>query len=198
LNNPAMESIVLPALPGDPHSMAIHTVETDVVLVCNYTIGEHAVYRLAETILQSKVALVREDPMYRSITESFNRETLLFSLHEGTSSYLRRDTPAFLERYADALALVLSTMVLLYSIFQAVKNRMSQIKKDRIDEYFLEFLDIRSKPDLPIDEQIHRLNDLFQRALLQMTNEKMDKGDFHIFSRLIQQELTILRLNTPR
>jgi hypothetical protein len=192
LNDPALGPIALPALPGDPHSRTIHTIATDAVLVANHTIGEHAIYRLAETILQGKVALVREDPMYRSITEAINRETLLYPLHEGTSSYLRRDTPAFLERYADTLALVLSTMVLLYSIIQAVKSRMSQIKKDRIDEYFLEFLDIRSKHDLSPQEHIRKLDDLFQRALLQMTNEKMDKGDFHIFSRLIQQELTIL------
>lgn len=198
LNDPALGPIALPALPGDPHSRTVHTIATDAVLVANHTVGEHAIYRLAETILQGKVALVREDPMYRSITESINRETLLYPLHEGTSSYLRRDTPAFLERYADTLALVLSMMVLLYSVVQAVKSRMSQIKKDRIDEYFLEFLDIRSKADLSSTEHIRRLNDLFQRALLQMTNEKMDKGDFHIFSRLIQQELTILVASPQR
>src|SRR5688572_8613798 len=192
LNDPALGPITLPALPGDPNSRTLQTIATDAVLVTNRTMGEHAIYRLVETILQGKVALVREDPMYRSVTESINRETLLYPLHEGTSSYLRRDTPAFLERYADTLALVLSAMVLLYSIIQAVKSRMTQIKKDRIDEYFLEFLDIRSKTDLSTQEHIRRLDDLFQRALLQMTNEKMDKGDFHIFSRLIQQELTIL------
>jgi hypothetical protein len=197
LNDPALELLVLPALPGDPRSRTLHTIATDAILVVNHSIGENAVYRLAETILQGKVALVRSDPMYRSITESINRETLLFPLHEGTSSYLRRDTPAFLERYSDALALVLSTTVLLYSVVQAVKSRISQIKKDRIDEYFLEFLAIRSKRDLSPHDQVHKLNDLFQSALLQMTNEKMDKGDFHIFSRLIQQELTILRMNTP-
>lgn len=197
LNEPALERIVLPALPGDPHSMTLHTIATDAVLVANYKIGENAIYRLAETILQNKVALVREDPMYRSITESINRETLLYPLHDGTASYLRRDTPAFLERYADTLALVLSFIIVLYSIVQAVKSRMVQIKKDRIDAYFLEFLDIRSKQPLSPHDQIVKLDDLFQRALLQMTNEKMDKGDFHIFSRLIQQELTILRMNVP-
>ena len=85
----------------------------------------------------------------------------------------------------------------MYGLAQTVKNYLNQIKKDRIGEYFLEFLDIRSKVDLSAHDQIHRLNELFERALLQMTSEKMDKGDFHIFSRLIQQELTILHLNTP-
>ena len=197
LSDPGLESITLPALPGDPNSVTVQTVATTAVLVVNREIGEHAVYRLAEAILQGKHELVRQDPMYHSITESINRETLLYPLHEGTSSYLRRETPSFLERHADGLALVISVIALLYGLGQTVKNYLKQIKKDRIDEYFLEFLDIRSKNDLSAGDQIHRLNDLFQRALLQMTSEKMDKGDFHIFSRLIQQELTNIRLNTP-
>lgn len=195
LSDPALEAITLPALPGDPQSATIHTFATDAVLVASRDMGENAVYRLTETILQSKLALVRDDPMYRSVTESINSETLLYPLHEGTSSYLRRDRPAFLERYSDALALVLSVSVFFYGIAQAIKSRIKQIKKDRIDEYFLEFLDIRSQEDLSNADQVRKLNGLFQRALLQMTHEKMDKGDFHIFSRLIQQELTNLRLN---
>lgn len=194
LSDPALEPLTLPALPGDPHSSTIHTFATDAVLVANKDIGENAIYMLAETLLQGKMALVRNDPMYRSITESFNAETLLYPLHEGTSSYLRRDKPAFLERYSDALALVFSVSVFLFGVIQAVKSRLRQIKKDRIDLYFLEFLDIRANSNLPIQEQTQKLNDLFQRALLQMTNEKMEKGDFHIFSRLLQQELTNLRL----
>ncbi|MGC3944372.1 MAG: hypothetical protein QM762_07625 [Chryseolinea sp.] len=194
MGEPALEPLTMAALPGDPHSTTIHTFATDAILVTRKDAGENAIFLLAETILQGKMALVRDDPMFRSITESINRETLLFPLHEGTSSYIRRDTPTFLERYADTLALVLSIAVLLYGVVQAVQNRIRQIKKDRIDEYFLEFLDIRSKSNLTVQEQSDRLNDLFQRALHQMTSEKMDKNDFHIFSRLLQQELTNLRL----
>jgi hypothetical protein len=196
MSDPALQAVTLPAMPGDPHSETVHTVATTAVLIVNKDVGENAVYQLAETLLQGKLGLVRQDPMYHSITEAIDRETLLYPLHEGTSSYLRRDTPSFLERYADSLALVLSGIALLYGFVQALKNYMRQIKKERIDEYFLEFLDIRSKGDLQPGEQIHKLNDLLQRALLQMTNEKMDKGDFHIFARLIQQELTNLGLNT--
>jgi hypothetical protein len=196
MSDPALTPVMLPAMPGDPHSVTVRTLATTAVLVVNKDLGENAVYQLAETILQGKLALVRQDPMYHSITESVNLGTLIYPLHEGTSSYLRRDTPSFLERYADSLALVISGIALLYGFVQAAKNYMQQIKKDRIDAYFLEFLDIRSKGNLPAGQQIHKLNDLLQRALLQMTKERMDKGDFHIFSRLIQQELTNLRLNT--
>jgi len=195
LSDPALEATTLPALPGDPNSITVHTLTTTAVLVGSKDIGEHAVYLLTEKIMQGKLALVRQDPMYHSITESINGDTLLYPLHEGTTSYLRRDTPTFLERYADSLALAISLFVLLYGVFQAVKTYLNQVKKDRIDAYFLEFLDIRSQAAVPADKQIQMLNDLFHRALLQMTSEKMDKGDFNIFSRLIQQELTNLRLH---
>ena len=36
------------------------------------------------------------------------------------------------------------------------------------------------------------LDELLQRAIVQMTDEKLDKGDFDIFSRLVQQEIAIL------
>ena len=38
------------------------------------------------------------------------------------------------------------------------------------------------------------LDDLLKRALVQMTAKKMDKNDFHIFSRLIQQEISNIRI----
>jgi len=59
LSDPALESMTLPALPGDPNSATLQTATTTAVLVVNREIGEHAVYRLAETILQGKHTLVR-------------------------------------------------------------------------------------------------------------------------------------------
>jgi hypothetical protein len=194
LSEPAMSQITVPSLPGHPNSARINTLATDAVLVGSQSLGENAVYTLAGTILHRKLSLVRVDPMYRSITESIQHETLLYPLHEGTASYLRRDTPNFFERYADALALVLSMIIVTYGAIQTIKARISKVKKDRIDQYFLEFLDVRSRAHTT-SEKIAQLDDLFQRAVVQMTNEKMEKTDFHIFSRLVQQEVTILRMD---
>jgi hypothetical protein len=69
-------------------------------------------------------------------------------------------------------------------------------KKEQVDKYFLDFLDIRSNKKLEADQKIKRLDNLFQRAVEQMTSEKLDKSDFHILSRLIQQELTMMRFHS--
>jgi hypothetical protein len=164
--------------------------------VANQEIGEKAIYKLAESIFQNKLELVHNDIMYQSINESFDQQALLFPLHAGTTSYLKREAPTFFERYADAIALVLSIIAVLYGIVQTIRNHLAKRKKEQVDKYLLDFLDIRSNKELEADQKIKRLDNLFQRAVEQMTNEKLDKSDFHILSRLIQQEMTMMRFHS--
>lgn len=196
LQDYALRPFKLPALPGDPNAIITKTLATDVILVANKNLGDNACYLLAQAIFQNQADLMHQDIMYRSINEGFNKETLLFPLHEGAYSYLLRNQPTFFERYSESLALGLSILAVIYGVVQAVQNRLRKNKKERIDVYFLEFLEIRSNKTLSRDERVKKLDDLFQRAVIQLTNEILDKGDFHILSRLIQQDLTMLRFDT--
>lgn len=196
LNDPAMRSFNMPALPGDRNSIISTTLATDVILIANKNLGENACYLLADAIYQNKLDLMHLDLMYRFINENFDKESLLFPLHQGTFSYLLRDQPTFFERYADSLALALSILAVIYGLVQAIQSRMRRNKKERIDIYFLEFLEIRSDKTIAREDRVKKLDDLFQRAVIQLTNEKLEKNDFHILSRLIQQDLTMLRFDT--
>ncbi|NOS54808.1 MAG: hypothetical protein HOP37_00965 [Cyclobacteriaceae bacterium] len=138
---------------------------------------------------------MHNDIMYQSINESFDQNALLFPLHIGTTSYLRREQPTFLEKYADAIALILSIVAVIFGAVQAIRNHLAKRKKEQVDKYFLDFLEIRSDKELAPDQKVKKLDALFQRAVEQMTNEKLDKSDFHILSRLIQQEMTMMRFN---
>ncbi len=193
LNDPALRPFILPSIPGDSKSIRINTVATEAVLVANEDLGENAIYELAQVIFQHKLELMNADLMYRSIDESFDQKALLYPLHEGTVSYLRRDQPTFFERYADAIALVLSILAVLYGAIQTIRNSLARRKKEQVDLYFLDFLELRSDKSITVDQKVRRLDSLFQRAVEQMTNEKLEKSDFHILSRLIQQELTMLK-----
>ncbi len=85
------------------------------------------------------------DVMYRSINETFNKETLLFPLQRrDIILFGKGDQPTFFERYAESLALGLSILAVLYGAVQAIQNRIRRNQKERIDKYFLEFLEIRS------------------------------------------------------
>ncbi|MCA4900213.1 MAG: ABC transporter substrate-binding protein [Bacteroidota bacterium] len=193
LNNPALRPFKLPAIPGDEQSIEINTLATDVLLSTHSSIGENAIYELCDLIFGNKLALLHKDLMYQGIRESFDQQYLLYPLHEGTASYLRRDQPSFFERYADTIALVLSIIAVLYGGIQAVRNKIAKRKKDQVDSYLLDFLDIRQNRELANEDKIKNLDLLFKKALEQMTNEKLEKADFHILSRLIQQEVTILK-----
>jgi len=195
LNDPAIRQFKKPALPGDVNSIISNTLVTDVILVANRDLGENACYLLAQTIFQNKQSLLHQELMYRSINETFNKETLLFPLHQGTFSYLLRDQPTFFERYAESLALGLSFLAVIYGGIQAFQNTLRRNRKERIDKYFLEFLEIRSNKNFSREERVMKLDDVFQRAVVQLTHEKLEKTDFHILSRLIQQDLTMLQFD---
>ena len=164
--------------------------------MANQDIGENSIYELANVILQNKLELVHNDIMYQSIGESFDQTALLFPLHVGTTSYLRREQPTFLEKYADAIALILSIAAVIFGAVQAIRNHLARRRKEQVDRYLLDFLEIRSAKELAVDQKVKRLDGLFQRAVEQMTDEKLDKSDFHILSRLIQQELTMMRFHS--
>jgi TRAP-type uncharacterized transport system substrate-binding protein len=193
LNEPALTQIQIPSVPGNAKSIALNTLTSQVLLITNGSIGENAIYQLTSMLMKEKLELVHTDMMYRTISEKFDSESLLYPLHEGTNAYLRRDQPTFLERYADAIALVLSFMAVLYGAFQAISAKLARLKKEQLDLYFLDFMDIRSKATIDREQQIEELDGLFHRAVKQMTNERLEKADFHILSRLIQQEIANLR-----
>jgi TRAP-type uncharacterized transport system substrate-binding protein len=193
LNESALRPFTLPAVPGDDKAIRVNTIATEAVLVASQNLGENALYELAQVIFQHKVELMDADLMYRAIDESFDQKALLYPLHEGTLSYLRRDQPTFFERYADTIALVLSIFAVLYGALQTIRNTLARRKKEQVDLYFLDFLEIRSDKTMGVEQKVKKLDGLFQRAVEQMTNEKLEKSDFHILSRLIQQELTMLK-----
>ena len=195
LNEPSLRAYHLPAVPGDIKSKPIQTIATETVLVTNQMVGVNAVYELAYTIFQNKLELFHNDIMYRAIQEDFDKQGLLYPLHEGSTAFLNREQPTFLERYADIIALTFSVIAVIYGTIQTIRNRIARKKKDRIDLYFLDFLDIRSNKSTTVTEKLKLLDNLFHRSVEQMTNEKLEKSDFHILSRLIQQELTILKFD---
>ncbi|MEL7003674.1 MAG: hypothetical protein AAFN93_13205 [Bacteroidota bacterium] len=123
---------------------------------------------------------------------------MLYPLHAGTDAFLRRDEPSFLERYADALALILSILAIIYGGIQTARNAFLRKRKDQVDMYFIEFLNIRESSNENNRAIVERYDALLHKVLIQMTNEKLDKNDFHILSRLIQQELTNLKFDTTK
>lgn len=192
LNEPALKPFYLPAIPGLEGSKNLSTFSGQTFLIGNSQLGEKAVFKLSTYIFQHKLELMGYDLMYRSVNERVDLSSFLYPLHRGTDAYFRRGQPTFIERYAELMAVGISIGAVLFGAFQAIRNRMMSKKKERIDQYFLEFLEIRSD-SIDNAKKTSLLDNLLQRALIQMTNEKLDKLDFYIFSRMVQQELSSLK-----
>ncbi|MEM1405486.1 MAG: hypothetical protein AAGG59_01830 [Bacteroidota bacterium] len=195
LNNPALEEFVLPGIPGIDNEHLLRTVATETLLVGSSRLGENTVHDLAQYLYHNKLRMLGYDRMYNSIDEHFNAEELLYPLHEGTDAYLRRDEPTFLEKYSDALALFISVLAIFYGAAQAIQSKIARRKKDQVDTYFIEFLTIKENHFEDRTKSEEQYDALFHKVLIQMTDEKLDKTDFHILSRLIQQELTNLKMS---
>lgn len=193
LNEPLIFPATLPALPGIAGSSDITTLSVRTHLVARTDLGENAMYKLTKILFEHRLELMSYDPMYRSIREeAATKEQTIYPLHAGAEAFFRRNEPSFLERYADAIALIFSFGAVIYGASQTLRNRMMRRRKERIDLYFVEFAEIRAQ-ELTKAEKQTRLDMLLQRALSQMTAEKLEKGDFHILARLVQQEMSNLK-----
>jgi TRAP-type uncharacterized transport system substrate-binding protein len=189
LNQPTLKPFLLPAIPGVKESKDLNTISVKTYLVGSSSLGEKSVYELSQYIIEHRLDLMGYDLMYRSVNETVDSSSLLYPLHAGTDAYFRRDQPSFLERYIHVLAFLVSITAVIYGLIQGLRNRLQAIKKERIDLYFLDYISIRSK-EVSIKERIVLLEELLNKAIIQMANEKLDKNDFDIFSRLVQQEIS--------
>lgn len=111
----------------------------------NSLLDDNIVFDLSAYLFQHNLDLMRHDIMYQSMNESFDVSSLLYPLHRGKVAYISRDNSSFIERNSELLALGVTLFTIFYGAFQTIKSRIERKEKVRIDRYFLEFLDIRSK-----------------------------------------------------
>ena len=79
----------------------------------------------------------------RELNDGVDAIELMFPLHAGTRRYLDRDKPGFIERYVEVLALTLTIVITILSGVFALYRHRSQVRKDRVDAYYSQFLEIR-------------------------------------------------------
>jgi hypothetical protein len=83
------------------------------LLVCHEDMSESVVYDIVQVISEKRNLLMQRDRNYNLLPYlDEEKYRLSFPLHDGTRSYLNREKPSFLERYAEVIALVFSITVL--------------------------------------------------------------------------------------
>ena len=167
----------------------IYTMAVHELLVARADLPTKVVYDLMETVHHHHIVPIFES--YNNYTFESNQQdiNLTFPFHKGTIDYMNREKPTFVERYADVMGFVLSFFVLMAGLIASLRATMNQRKKDRMDEYYRELLDLNEKLD-SMDHAVVRMKLVYlqKKVFDLLIREKLSaNNEFVIFMMLWEQ-----------
>ncbi len=122
------------------------TLSIRTVLAAREDFDQQLAYDIASTLFHQSQEISETYPLVtRELDERLNAIDFMLPLHEGTRRYLDRDAPGFIERYVDVLALYFTIIITVLSGAIALYRHRKQVRKDRVDEYYTQLLDIRER-----------------------------------------------------
>ena len=155
------------------------TLSVDLVIMARSNLGEVPVNDFTRTMLRNRQIFTAIDPLlYVGMREDFDQGKLNIPLHEGARSFLARDEPSFVERYAELGGVILSLIVASWSGLVSLAKWQAQKKKDRIDEFYEDL--ITTKNHIP---QLQKLSEVAER--IKHVKSQQNKA----FELLISEEL---------
>jgi hypothetical protein len=181
LKYPGASPFVIPSKTyGTLTNQPILTFESDAVLVARDGIPNDVVYDITKLIFRDKQEFTIINPLISlDLNENFDRKNLNFPLAEGARIYLNRDEPSILERYAELARVGFSIVLALISAFISLSRWKNQTKKDRVDIFYKDLMDIKNQL-----EKISTLKEGF------MYIDKIKKAQNKAFEMLIDEKLT--------
>lgn len=147
LVNPYLKPFVIPAETyGSLTPGPVVTLAVDKLLVARREVPETAIYDLLDELLRQKPALSAAYPgLFHQLTENFDVSGSAFVVHPGARAYLKRDEPNIYERYSGIAEVAVTVLIgLISGIYGAVKI-WSIRRKNRIDAFCREALEIRDR-----------------------------------------------------
>ena len=202
LNYPLARPYVLPRLTyGDRPKKPALTTAVDAVLLVKSSVDDDVVYDVMKTIVEQKhnMAMISKNDLISQITEHFAPSSLRFPLHPGAQSYLDRDAPSLLERYAESAAFIFTIVVTLIGALGTLARWRKMRSKNRIDVYYQEVLAVeksvltfnKSKQCEIAESNLRTLRD---NAFRQLIAEKLTADEsFRIFITLLNDTIREIR-----
>ena len=203
---PQLSPFVIPAQTYQDmgNSEAIVTASVTVLLVARPDLPESTVYRLTRALYHRRNQLAQLLPsVFEILREDFDSNGLNFPLHPGARRYLERDAPGMLERYAEVINVLVYLVVLFVTGMAAFLRWNRQRKKDRIDEFYRQILELKlrardcagTRPAQQIREQLDRFE---SQAFELLIAEKLAADEsFRILITLIQEVRQLLPVAEP-
>lgn len=121
----------------------IYTLAVHELLIAQSDLSNKVVYDLIQTIHHHHIVPIFESSNSYTFEVNHQDINLSFPFHEGTLDYVNRDKPSFVERYSEFMGFILSSLILLMGLIASLKATMNQRKKDRMDEYYRELIELK-------------------------------------------------------
>lgn len=178
----------------------IVTLSVDLVMMVRSGLGEVAVNDFTRTMLRNRQIFTTIDPLlYNGMKEDFDQARLNIPLHEGARTFLDRDEPSFVERYAELGGVILSLIVAAWSGLVSLTKWQAQKKKDRIDEFYEDLIEIKN--DIPslreinaVVQKIRHIQGAQNKAFeLLISEELVANESFRIYMELSKETINELR-----
>ncbi len=188
-----------PSLGDEP----VLTVAVSTLLLARADLDEHLAFTAAATADHAAGMIANRYPL-AGLPSSAQGQAMTgaMPLHPGATRYAERDKPGFLERYAEVLALGFSLVIALGSASLAIERRRRQARKDRLDVYYRQVLDLRPDPEVPPGDRAALASEIRAvqaRVLNQVIDERIDAdGALVAFLTLSNQALAEAEAGTRK
>jgi hypothetical protein len=187
LLNPALKPFVIPAETYDEMTPGpVVTLAVDNLLVARAELEDTVVFDLLGEVLRMKPALAATKPgLFHQLTDNFDTSGLSFVMHPGALAYLQRDEPDFYERYSGIAEVVVTLLIGLISGFYGIWRLYSIRRKNRIDAFCREAIELRDRHlagDCDEKSLLDAIKGLQDRAYGMMIDEQLAADEsFRIF-----------------
>jgi TRAP transporter TAXI family solute receptor len=201
LVNPSLHGTVIPrqtygVLPERP----VSSIGVTAQLVASSRADGDLVRDVTDALFRYRSQLVvggGELAVAKRIRERYRPGSTIVPYHHGAVAYYERSQPPFLVEYAEAISLGLTLLVGLYSGSIALREWMRRRKKNRIDGYYVETVELTADLSHASVESLNKTHDalvgLRQKAFADLVAEKLDPNEsFTILQDHINSELATI------
>jgi len=155
-------------------------------LISNKNLDDEIAYDLVRDIIRAQPELIRHNSNFFEMREDFDSRYLNYQIHPAAMNYFERDEPGFFERYAELGGVMFSMFVVFMTLMVTLNRIVKRRKKDRIDVYYLEVLEIRKNENY--QQAMEQLMALETKALEQLVDEKLAAdSSFVVFMQQLSQ-----------
>lgn len=124
------------------------TLAVQTLLLARPDLETNLAYEVTAKVSQKMAEIRAIYPLAGSqFTDDEQQHLLNLPMHPGATRYLNRDAPGYLERYAELFAFVVTALVALSSLMVALVRIRRQARKDRIDVYLDQLIQLRKAMD---------------------------------------------------